>query len=159
MQADLTSYMMQNRFSVGNFNVKLERSAEQPDVRAATAAESGDALADLLASNHHMDQAKEAYAAIGGWQGEKGLAYLSLYAGKWEEARSHFARCSELGATDAKLYFDYAGIQSGEKRIDLLKKAVQLQPDYPEAHYHLGLLLVGAGHTPRLLTSSRSSRQ
>jgi Flp pilus assembly protein TadD len=148
VQKDLAAYIDGDRFYAGVVSVKFEKAAEKPEVRAATSLESGMALANLLAAAKKEDQAKQMYESLAqenpdSREVEEALGYLALQGHETTEARRHFARAVELGSTNAKLYVDYSVLlhSAGEAAsvIDPLKKALELKPDFEEAHYYLGL--------------------
>jgi tetratricopeptide (TPR) repeat protein len=155
VQADLRTYMRGTRFNAAVSDVKVEKSAEAPEIRPATAVESGMALADLLAGTRKRDEAKAAYESLAGAnpndpEMELGLARLAWMNADHAEVKRHFARAIELGTTNAKVYFDYAMLLQGEdgknpEIMALLRKAVELKPDLVEAHYMLGFYASNAG--------------
>src|SRR5713226_9083260 len=61
VQKDLEGYLRGTHFNAAVFDVKLEKSAEEPDILPATPLESGMVLADLLALTGKQEAAKEAY--------------------------------------------------------------------------------------------------
>src|SRR5205823_5233946 len=136
------------------FDVKLEKSAEEPDIEPAPALESGMVLADLLALTSKADAAKEAYETLEranpkSWEVEAGLAEMAWRGKNPEEARKHFARAAELGSTNPRLY-DYAMVlrqmdAKGSSAIPVLKRAVELDPEYQNAHYYLAFCLMSDG--------------
>jgi Flp pilus assembly protein TadD len=152
VQKDLEQYMRGTHFNAVLFDIKLEKSAEEPEIESAPPLESGMVLADLLALTSKKDEAKEAYAGLAkefpqSWDVEAGLAELAWREKDMEGARRHFARAAELGATNPRLYYDYAGIldDGGERdaaRVPILKKAVELDPDYQDAHRYLAFCLL-----------------
>jgi hypothetical protein len=134
VQKDLQQYMRGSQFMAMVFDVRLEKSAEEPDVALAAGIESGTVLADLLALTDKKEPAREAYEGLAkefpkSWEPEAGLAELTWRMRKPEEARTHFARAVELGSTDPRIYFDYAmllreGKESNGAAIIPLKRAV-----------------------------------
>ncbi|HVP47397.1 MAG TPA: tetratricopeptide repeat protein [Bryobacteraceae bacterium] len=152
VQQDLENYLRGGHFNAAVFDVKLEKSAEEPDILPAPAVESGVVLADLLALTGKHEAAKEAYERLAkvypkSWEVEAGLAELAWSAQDLEDARRHFARAAELGSTNPRLYFDYAMMlralgESNSAAIPPLKKAVELNPDYQDAHLHLAYCLL-----------------
>jgi len=152
VQKDLEAYLRGRHFNAAVFDVKLEKSAEEPDILPATRLESGMVLADLLALTGKQEPAKETYVRLAkeytnNWEVEAGLAELAWTGKNPEEARGHFARAAELGSTNARLYFDYAMVllQLGEAEgaaIAPLKKAVDLDPDYQDAQRYLAYSLL-----------------
>jgi tetratricopeptide (TPR) repeat protein len=155
VQQDLEQYMHGTKFSGMLFDVKLEKSAEEPDIEPAPALESGMVLADLLSLTGKADAAKEAYESLAqaypkSWEVESGLAELAWREKNPAEAKKHFARAAELGSTNPRLYYDYATVLEqvdgkDSSAIPMLKKAVELDPEYQEAHYYLAFCLMSDG--------------
>jgi tetratricopeptide (TPR) repeat protein len=151
VQKDLEAYLRGTHFNAAVFDVKLEKSAEEPDILPATPLESGIVLADLLALTGKQEPAKEAYGRLAkeyanSWEVEEGLAELAWTGKNPDEARRHFARAAELGSANPRLYFDYAMVllELGEQgsAIASLKKAVDLDPDYQDAQRYLAYSLL-----------------
>ncbi len=152
VQQDLEQYMRGTKFNGMLFDVKLEKSAEEPDIEPASPLESGLVLADLLALTSKPDAAKEAYDGLAqanpkSWEVEAGLAELAWRGKNPGEAKKHFARSEELGSNNPRMYFDYAMVlhQTDGKdsaAIPALKKAVELDPEYQDAHYYLAFSLM-----------------
>jgi tetratricopeptide (TPR) repeat protein len=155
VEKDLEQYMRGTQFNAVVFDVKLEKSAEQPEVEPAPPLESGTVLADLLALTGKRQPAKEAYEKLAkdfpqSWQPEAGLAELNRRMENPEEARRHFARAAELGSTNPRLYYAYAMVlrevkEKESSAIPLLEKAVQLDPGYQDAQRYLAFCLVKSG--------------
>ncbi len=153
IQKDLEAYLRRDSLFQALFKVKLEKVAEDPEVRAADRFETGLLLAGLLAATRKHREAEQAYTQLGQefqqrWEVPEALAYLARGEGSPERARSHFARAVQLGSTNPKLYVDYALLLSQEpgsrpEAIPLLEKAVALQPDSVDARYYLGVFLTG----------------
>jgi tetratricopeptide (TPR) repeat protein len=154
LQKDLEQYMRGTQFNGMLFDIKLEKSAEEPDVEPAPALASGMVLADVLALTSKGDAAKEAYETLArenpkSWEVEAGLAELAWGAKNPQEAKKHFARAAELGSTNPRIYFDYATVLGDAGKdsaaIPALEKAVALDPDYQDAHYYLAFCLMTDG--------------
>jgi tetratricopeptide (TPR) repeat protein len=155
VQKDLEQYMRGGKFNGMLFDVKLEKSAEEPDVEPAPALESGMVLADLLALTSKSEAAKEAYEGLAranpkSWDVEAGLAELAWRGKNPEEARKHFARAAELGSTNPRLYYDYATVlrevnERDSSAIPVLKRAVELDPAYQDAQQFLAFCLMSDG--------------
>ncbi len=147
---DLQLYLRGHSFNAALFDAKLEKPLENPKIQAAGALEAGLVLAKLL--TRKKDAARETYRKLAAehpksWEVEEALGYLEWMDDNQEAARPHFARAVELGCRTAKTYMDYAMLLrlggSGQSSvIPLLRKAVELQPDFREAHYHLGFALL-----------------
>src|SRR5262249_20312238 len=113
VKSDLELYVRGTTFNAGLADVKLEKSAESPEVRSASAVESGLALADLLAVTRKRDEANVAYQSLArehpaDSEIEIAWARLAWINSDVEGMRRHFARAIELGTTNGKVYFDYA---------------------------------------------------
>ena len=155
VQQDLEQYMRGTRFNGMLFDIKLEKSAEEPDIEPPSELESGMVLADLLALTSKRDAAKEAYGALAQanpkrWEVEEGLAQLAWRGRNLEEAKKHFARAEELGSTNPRMYFDYSMVLHQTDGQDIsaiaaLKKAIELDPEYQDAHYYLAFSLMNDG--------------
>jgi Flp pilus assembly protein TadD len=155
VQSDLAVYLSGAEFNAMLADVKVEKSAELPEVRAATKVESGLALADLLAVTRKREEARAAYETLAHENPEDPEIELAWARLAWlnrddDGVKRHFARAIELGTTNGRVYFDYAMMlrEGGAKEPEisaLLSKAVQLKPDLAEAHYMLGFYASNAG--------------
>ncbi len=167
--SDLEEYLQGTRFNGAVFKVTLEKSAEDPDVRPATAVESGLALAELLAITRKKDAAKAAYENLArenpkDAQVELAWARFAWMAADREEMKLHLARAIELGTSDGKIYFEYAMLlhQSGgadAEMANLLRKAVELSPDLDEAHYNLGFYDMTVGRFSEAVVNLRQVKK
>jgi tetratricopeptide (TPR) repeat protein len=152
VQKDLEAYLHGTHFNAAVFDVKLEKSAEEPDILPATPLESGLVLADLLALTGKQQPAREAYGRLAkeypnNWEVEAGLAELAWTGKNPDDARRHFARAAELGSKNPRLYFDYAMVllelgEGDRAAIAPLKKAVDLDPEYQDAQRYLAYSLL-----------------
>ncbi len=149
---DLHAYARGDRFMERLFDVNLEKSAEDPAIAAVGPLESGLLLASLLADTNKMAEAKQAYMKIAAEspaspEVPEALGYLAWRQGKQDEVRADFAKAVELGSRNARMVYEYCAMvgQAGESakvQIALLRKALQLDPDYYEARLHLGFQLM-----------------
>jgi tetratricopeptide (TPR) repeat protein len=152
---DLDRYIKSDKFYGVIFDVKLEKTAEDPQVSEATAFESGLVLADLLSMVHKPEEARRAYEQLARdnpdkSEVEESLGYLAWQAGDLESARQHFSRAYAAGTKNAQMCFDYAALLSqttsgGKEVVPILRRALDLKPDYLEARLRLGLTLVNQG--------------
>ena len=152
VQKDLEQYLNGTSFYAVFFDIKLQKSDEEPEIEPAPPLESGMVLADLYAMTDKKDEAMEKYESLAkqfskSWEPEAGLAELALRGKSIEGARRHLARAAELGATTPRLYYEYATIlhDAGEKDaalVPVLKEAVELDPDYEDAHRYLAFCLL-----------------
>jgi tetratricopeptide (TPR) repeat protein len=152
VQDDLVSYMRGTRFNAGLVDVKLEKSAESPDVRTATGLESGLALADLLAVTRKRKEAGAAYESLARDYPKEpeipvAMARLAWMNSDREEMKRQFAKAIELGTKNAKVYTDYAAMLQqanapSAEIAEILGKALELDSGLVEARYRLGLVLI-----------------
>ena len=148
---DLNQYIKSSKFFAAIFDVKLEKSAEDPQVSDVAPADSGLVLADLLALVNKPDEARRAYEELAKANPEnpellESQGYLEVRVGKSDAARQYFSRAYQAGTKSAQLCFDYATLElqgdSGAKEaIPILRRAIELKPDYVEARLQLGLVL------------------
>jgi tetratricopeptide (TPR) repeat protein len=151
VSSDLNRYTKSNLFYGALFDVKLEKSAENPQVSEATAFESGLFLADLLSLVRKPEEARQAYEQLAKDNPDKpeveeSLGYMAWQANDQGAARQHFSRAYAAGSKNAQMCFDYAMLESqgtspGKDAAPILRRAVELKPDYLEARLRLGLLL------------------
>ena len=149
---DLSAYARSDRFYGALFDVKLEKSAEDPQVSDASALDSGLVLADLLGVIGKREEARSAFERLGKENPDKpeieeSLGYLAWQSGDAGSARQHFSRAFAAGSKDPQMCFHYAVLErqasSGTKEVlPALRKAVELKPDYVEARLQLGFELV-----------------
>jgi len=154
IKSDLEGFMRGGRFQAAVMDVKLEKSAEEPDVRPATPLESGMTLADLLAVTRKREEARAAYESLAKEYPKETEIPLAQARLAWmhsdrDEMKRYFGRAIELGTKNAKVYFDYAMMlrESNvpqEEVAALLRTAVDLQPDMTEANYMLGFYAMNA---------------
>jgi tetratricopeptide (TPR) repeat protein len=97
------------------------------------------------AALEHLRQATAGHAASGEVHVLIGQGYLRLR--RWNEAEEAFSRALEIDPDNAAAWHGRTVVslahEQNEQAIELALRAVELRPDYPEAHYHLGLALVG----------------
>ena len=152
--ADLHAYVRGDRFRGLYFDVALEKSAENPDIQPVAALESGLVLASLLADINKLGEARQAYTKLAAENPAspdvpEALGYLAWRQGNRDEVRADFAKAVELGSKNARMYYEYAAMagqagDSGKLQITLLRKAVELDPEYYEARLHLAFQLMSA---------------
>jgi len=154
IKSELEGFMRGSRFNAAVVDVKLEKSAESPDVRPATALESGLTLADLLAVTRKRDEARAAYENLAKEYPKETEIPLAQARLAWmnrdrDEMKRYFARAIELGSKNAKVHFDYAMMlresdAAADEIVGLLNTAALLQPDMTEANYMLGFYAMNA---------------
>lgn len=148
---DLNRYIKSDRFFAVLFDVKLEKSAENPQVSDVSAVDSELLLADLLSMVHKPDEGRRMYQQLakdnpGNPRVQESLGYLDWHIGDAVSARRYFAQAFSLGTRNAQMCFDYAMLElrsagGADSAIPILRKAVELKPDYIAARVQLGLLL------------------
>jgi tetratricopeptide (TPR) repeat protein len=149
--SDLNRYIGSDRFYAALFDVKLEKSAENPQVSDVTAVDSELVLADLLSMVHKPEEARRIYGQLAkdnpdNPEVQESLGYMDLRTGNGESARQYFARALAAGTKNAQMCYDYALLESqtaagAKAAIPILRRAVELKPDYVAARLQLGLLL------------------
>jgi Flp pilus assembly protein TadD len=165
VQKDLFAYIRGNDFHSLEASIQLEKSAADPDVQPVSPWDADLVLAEIMSSSankavlgrqmleHLMtEQPKRPEPpAI--------LAELALREGHNDEAIRMFAKASELGDTNPEMHFRYAMVlwsrpQAGGDTavIQALRKAVELKPDYAEAHMRLGFALMDHGDYKQALS-------
>jgi tetratricopeptide (TPR) repeat protein len=100
--SDLDRYTKNNKFYGALFDVKLEKSAEDPQVSDATAFDSGMVLADLLALVRKPVEARKAYEQLAKDNPDKpeveeSLGYMAWQTGDRDAARQHFSTLVRRG--------------------------------------------------------------
>ena len=99
---DLNRYIKGGRFFAAVFDVKLEKSAEDPRVSDVTAFDAGLLQADLLSMVHKPGEARLAYGQLaqdnpGQPEVQEALGYMDWHAGNQESARQYFSRAFASG--------------------------------------------------------------
>ena len=108
LQKELRSYVQQDRLSGLVFDIKLEKSAEQPSAEPATGLEVGLLLADLLAGTKKTEAARAMYEKVSSENPEapgpyEALGYLEYRLGDKDQARIQFGRAFELGSKNPRV--------------------------------------------------------
>lgn len=152
VEKDLRLYLKGERFYHAVFDIKLEKSAEDPEVSDASAFDSGMVLADLLALAHRTQEALSAYQELAKSnpdqpEVEESLGYLAWQSGDTPAAREHFSRALTHGTKNARMCFDYAMLSRSTSdavanAVPAFQKALELKPEYKEARLQFGLMLV-----------------
>jgi Flp pilus assembly protein TadD len=149
VEGDLRGYFKRQLLFAGTVDVKLEKSAENPEVSPVTALDTELVLADLHVAIRKPELARAAYNRLakenpGKPEIEEALGYLAWQENKQDEAREHFGRALAAGTTDAQMCYQYALLDGGssENAVRALERAVTLKPDYTEARLQLGLALL-----------------
>jgi len=151
VETDLTHYFS-GRLIGSLLDAKLDPGSDQATIDTPADVETQVALAEVLASSKRTSAAGRArYEKLqkqypDSPMVEAGLGRVFLREKNHEEARRHFSRAVELGARDSRVFFDYAMLLRGragdQQAVELLRKALDLDPDFEDAHYHLGFVLL-----------------
>jgi tetratricopeptide (TPR) repeat protein len=93
-----------------------------------------------------------------------GLAILALRDRRYSEARELFRKAIELGTREPGIYLEYAMLLrdtggSADQIDAMLKKAVELSPNYAEAHFLLGVRAGEAGDLPGAIAHLRRATE
>jgi Flp pilus assembly protein TadD len=165
----LREYLKRDRFYRAVYDIKLEKSAEDPNVSEASAFESGVVLADLLALTHKTDEARSAYQQLAASNPDKpeveeSLGYLAWQSGNSQAARDHFAKALAAGTKSAQMCYDYAmlaryGPDAVKNAGPGFQRALELKPDYLEARLQFGLMLVNARDYPQAIAQLRQLKK
>lgn len=169
VEADLRKYIQGERFFRAMFDIKLEKSAENPEVSDVSAFESGVVLASVLAVTGKNKEALNAYQKLaegnpGNPEVAESLGYLAWQAGDLDAARSQFAVALAAGGKNARMCYDYGMLSRNEAdavkvAIPAFQKALELKPDYAEARLQLGLMLVNTHNYPEAVTQLKQLKK
>jgi tetratricopeptide (TPR) repeat protein len=142
-------------------DAKLDKGAEEPSVERLPELDSQIALAEVLSSTKRTSQAGRAmYERLRGQNPDRpeiegGLARLEMRERNTDAARQHFARAVELGSKDPRVFLDYGmclrGRTSDARAMEMFRKALAIDPELDEAHYHLGFVLMRANQNREAL--------
>jgi tetratricopeptide (TPR) repeat protein len=154
VEADLLEYVHRETLHGVAFKVPLEKSVESPEIAPHSAIPARLALAELLSeSPGKLAQAGEMYLQLArdfprSWEVEAALGRFAWRERHNQEAVTHFAHAAQMGATDARMFLDYARALAvtahAEEAAAALRNAIRLDPSLKEAHYDLGLALLRA---------------
>lgn len=150
VNADLNSYLALGNITVTLFNIHLDEKQLKPEIGHPSPLEIGLVLADLLST--HPETAEQARSRLAQLASQlpnspdvqESLAYLAWQQHQLDEAKRHFDEALKDGAKNAKMLFNYAGLLHDMQAppaqiIPLLQQAIQLQPDFYDARYNLGI--------------------
>lgn len=117
----------------------------RPNETAAAFYLSGNQRGYIVMRNIRPKAAQYLAAAGAGTHSSK----LSLRGGDRQVAAAHFERAAKAGSGSPKLYFDLAMLtwesERGSPRVvDLLKKVVQLDTNFPDGHWQLAMAALNA---------------
>jgi tetratricopeptide (TPR) repeat protein len=150
---DLGRYVSEGRFPFVDLAIQQaarpDPLVEPLDDRAARMA-----LAGLLLEVGKTREAETAYRKLAkenpdNAEIETALGALALRQRNHEEARRRLRRAIKLGSRQAATHFEYAMLlrESGDERAEVaahLGRAIELNPNFAEAHFLLGLMFTHA---------------
>lgn len=155
LEKALRMYANQSAFMVAVYDVRLEKSAEEPVFEPASDLETRLLLTSLIAAQR--EKAGEAELQLLTLQKDypdspeaaEALGDLVLRVRSAQEAVPHFERAAELGGTNPRMYRNLAAMTRGVRersfQIEMLERAEKLDPDDVETHRILGSLYVQDG--------------
>jgi tetratricopeptide (TPR) repeat protein len=168
VQADLQEYIGRQYLHGIAFQVPLAKAVESPRIEPHSAVLARLALAELLADYPgKLNQAGEMYSQLARdfprrWEVEAALGRFAWRERHNQEAVSRFAHAAGMGATDPRMFIDYAralGVANRpEEAVAALRNAIRLDASLRDAHYDLGLLLVRTGAWRDAMAELQQSR-
>jgi tetratricopeptide (TPR) repeat protein len=151
VRADLDDYVRGGHAQTFVYDLAAAKPAD-PTVRAADPLDVALVLAGVLEDIGKDDEARGAYLRLEHEYAAdpripEALGYLEWRLKREGEARAEFAKAAALGSRSPHLYADYASLLDAEggpveKQIPLLRRAIELDPQFREARYDLAMLLV-----------------
>ena len=157
VQKELSAYVRGDHFYSVVASVQLDKQAEAPDVQPMSAWDANLALAEILSSSQRQAATgRKMLEQLIAEQPQRPeppaiLAELALREGNRDEAARWFAKAADLGSRNPEMYFRYAMLlwnrsgDRGDAVVKALRKAVELRPDYAEAHMRLGFAFMDDG--------------
>ncbi len=154
VQRDLSVYFHTDYHHHLDASVKLDEKAGKPDVQPVDTWDADLVLADIMAtSQRKAEMARTMLTQLMTEQPKRPeppamMAELALREGHGDEARGFYAKAAELGDTNPEMYYRYAMLlwsrsaNGDDDVIKALRKAVELNPGYIDAHLRLGLALL-----------------
>lgn len=133
--------------------VELLAALDEMDIASPDANWNEDALARVSEKvEGHLDEKTHGIAL-------RNLARLSSWLGRFDEASRTLAKAMELLGDDAEtmdlMGQTAAARNESEQAISLYRRAVEIDPDYPYAHLHLGTELLNQGLQAEALVQLR----
>jgi tetratricopeptide (TPR) repeat protein len=148
---DFDKYLDRKKLKVAVYDLPLEKVAAvetQPAEDVEMQIVLGTLLAQIKSSGTALDMYnKAASTQPASWELREELGYLAERLGKAAEANEHFAKAIELGCINRSTILHYAGLL-GDTPVaaEAFKRALERIPDFDEARFRLGLLLIKQEH-------------
>ena len=149
IMADLHAWIDERKFKPVRL-AGVETGSVAAEVHTVSSFESDFVLADLSLSDGELNRAEALYRKLALEAPEDAqvwgaLGSIALRKGNRELARQNWKRAINAGIRDPHLCYSYAvladdaGLNADEVRL-ALRRAIELDPDFDDAHYKLGLL-------------------
>ena len=155
VNADLRGYLAPGAITVRIFDLHLNEKQLTPEIEEPSPFELGLMLAGLLSTRPETtEQARVRLTQLAAQHPnnpdvEESLAYVAWQQHKLDEAKQYLDQALNNGARSANMLFNYASLlhdmhAPGAQIISLLQQAIQIQPDFFDARYDLGMEAVHA---------------
>ncbi len=149
VEKDLRTYFQRRNLYAGAIDVKLEKSAENPEISTLKNLSADLVLANLFAAIHKPDQAREIYDRLAkehpeNAEIEEAYGYLAWESREEDKARTHFSRALAAGTNNPQMCYQYALMEGDQSAaaVSALERALVLKPDFTEARLQLGIVLM-----------------
>ncbi len=152
VQQDLVKYIGNNQLDGAVFDVNLAGVQVNPVISTMTPLDTGLLLADVLTLTRKFPEAKTALEELSKQYPAdpripEALGYLTIKMGDRAEGMRLLKESFDKGSNDALMCYRLAvllhatSVNRGAVLI-ILRRAIQLQPDYPDARLQLGITLL-----------------
>jgi tetratricopeptide (TPR) repeat protein len=153
--SDLKHYLSRRQLPTHVFDLDLQAAEVEAKPLASPREQVDFALADLAASNPNAeaDGAAALHSVSDRYpespQAEESLGYLAMRYNRMDEARVHFQKAVERHSNTADVIFYLAHLESAagapsDRVMDLLNRALEINPDYYDARLELGFVAAKA---------------
>jgi tetratricopeptide (TPR) repeat protein len=164
VNADLRGYLAPGNIAIRLFALHLDEKQLKPEIGEPSPLELDLVLADLLST--HPETAEQARMRLtrlasqlpGSPDVQESLAYVAWQQHKLDDAKQYFDQALKNGAKSARMLFNYAGLLHDmhappAQIMERLQQAIQLDPDFYDARYDLGMEAVHAGDCKAALSA------
>ena len=153
--SDLKHYLSRRQLPTHVFDLDLQAAEVEAKSLASPREQVDLALADLAASNPNAeaDGAAALHSVSDRYpespEAEESLGYLAMRHNRMDEARVHFQKAVERHSNTAEVIFYLAHMESAagsppDRVMDLLNRALEINPDYYDARLELGFVAAKA---------------